>query len=41
MILNTLVGSFIPPVNSQLRDGIDIPIELLKGLNITNLQLVT
>lgn len=41
MILNTLVGSFIPPVNSQLRDGIDIPMDMLKGLNITNLELKT
>lgn len=41
MILNTLVGSFIPPVNAQLRDGIDIPMEMLKGLNITNIELKT
>jgi hypothetical protein len=41
MILNTLVGSFIPPLNGQLRDGIDIPMDKLKGLNITNLQIKT
>lgn len=40
-ILNTLVGSFIPPVNSLLKDGIPIPMDALKGFNITNIQLKT
>lgn len=40
-ILNTLVGSFIPPVNAMLREGVPIPMDILKGFNITNIQLKT
>ena len=41
MILNTLVGTFVAPANLMLRQGVGIPMSILKGLNITNIQLKT
>lgn len=41
MILNTLVGTFVAPINLLLRDGYPIPMAILKGFNITNVQIKT
>jgi hypothetical protein len=41
MILNTLVGTFVAPINILLRDGFPIPMSIIKGLNVTNIQLKT
>ena len=40
-ILNTLVPSMVLPVNMDLREGIDIPMNATFGYNITNIMLKT
>lgn len=40
-ILNTLVPSMVLPVNMDLRQGMDIPMNFTFGYNITNIMLKT
>lgn len=34
-------STFVAPANLMLRQGVPIPMSILKGFNITNIQLKT